>query len=133
MIEILVNYYADGNKARFSALLGIKPQTLSMWLTRNSFDAELLFTKCEDLSGDWLLSGGQGDMLRSVNIISADHSSIAAGGNVNGGTTIQGDQNNYSDSCCERDNHFDERIVLLEKLLEEKERTIQILMEKIKL
>ena len=103
MIEILVNHYADGNKARFPTMLGIKPQTLSMWLSRNSFDAELLFSRCEDLSGDWLLSGGKGEMLRSVNIISADHGGIAAGGSVSGSTTLGAGStvNNYNESCTE--------------------------------
>lgn len=63
-LECLVNYYADGNKAQFASMLGIKPQTLSMWFTRNSFDVELVYTKCEDISSDWLLTG-EGEMLKS--------------------------------------------------------------------
>lgn len=66
MLEMLVNYYSDGNKARFAAKLGIKPQAFSMWLSRNSFDAELIYTKCENVSADWLLSSGEGEMIRDT-------------------------------------------------------------------
>lgn len=65
MLEMLVNYYSDGNKAKFAAKLGIKPQAFSMWFARNSFDAELLFTKCEHISAEWLLNHGEGEMLKS--------------------------------------------------------------------
>lgn len=68
MLEIIINHYEDGNKAQFAKRLGISPQALSMWFTRNSFDAELLYTKCEGLSGDWLLSG-EGEMLKSSQIV----------------------------------------------------------------
>lgn len=68
MLEIIINHYEDGNKAQFAKRLGISPQALSMWFTRNSFDAELLYTKCEGLSGDWLLSG-DGEMFKSSQIV----------------------------------------------------------------
>ena len=50
MVEMLVSHYCNGNKAQFAAKIGIKPQTLSMWFSRNSFDAEALFASCEDVS-----------------------------------------------------------------------------------
>lgn len=64
MIESLVMYYTQGNKSKFAARLGVTPQTINTWINRNTFDAELIFAKCEYVSGDWLLSG-QGQMLRS--------------------------------------------------------------------
>lgn len=74
-LESLINYYTDGNQKKFAELLGISPQTVSAWLTRNTFDAELLYAKCERVSGDWLLSG-EGDMikrdLQSVDMQSVD-------------------------------------------------------------
>lgn len=66
MLEMLVNHYCDGNKAKFAAMLGIKPQAFSMWFARNSFDAELLYTKCEHISADWLLSNGAGEMIKQT-------------------------------------------------------------------
>ena len=62
MLEGLISHYSAGNKARFAAMLGVKPQTINAWLTRNTFDAELIYAKCEGVSGDWLLSG-RGEML----------------------------------------------------------------------
>ena len=65
MISEIVSHYANGNKAKFAALLGVKPQTISAWETRGTFDAELIYAKCCDISADWLLSG-DGPMIRSV-------------------------------------------------------------------
>ena len=62
ILENLINYYANGNKKRFSEMLGIKPQTLSGWLNRGSMDYVLLFTKLEGLSASFLLTG-EGDIL----------------------------------------------------------------------
>ena len=76
MIEVLVSYYCGGNKAKFAAKLGIKPQALSMWISRNSFDAELIYKNCEDVSAEWLLSG-MGEMLRTeTNKAVADHGGL---------------------------------------------------------
>lgn len=63
MLEAIISHYTDGNKAKFATLLGLSPQTISAWLARNTFDSELIYTKCRDLSAKWLLSGGNGDML----------------------------------------------------------------------
>jgi len=62
MLENLINYYTEGNKARFASMLGVKAQNISAWIARNTFDAELIYSKCNGVSADWLLSG-QGEML----------------------------------------------------------------------
>lgn len=64
MVEQMVNYYCDGNKAKFAIILGVKPQTINGWITRDTFDAELLYQKLDNLSAEWLLSGGKGEMLK---------------------------------------------------------------------
>ena len=112
MLECLINYYSDGNKAKFSAKIGVKPQTVSAWIARNTFDAEVLYTKCSDVSADWLLSNGMGDMLRSVNNTATANgdSSIA----INSSVTI------------ERNEVLQERLKLMEELLAEKERLIKV-------
>ena len=61
-INELVKYYSQGNKAKFARLLGVSPQTISTWLSRKSFDIELVYSKCEYLSAEWLLTGN-GDMI----------------------------------------------------------------------
>jgi hypothetical protein len=44
--------------------LGIKTTTLAMWHSRNTYDVELLFNKCEFLNPEWLLTG-KGSMVKS--------------------------------------------------------------------
>ncbi|AYW36553.1 helix-turn-helix domain-containing protein [Capnocytophaga canimorsus] len=49
----------------FSRFLGINKSTLSMWRERNSFDIELLFSKCEQIDANFLLTG-KGNVFRKV-------------------------------------------------------------------
>lgn len=121
MIEVLVSYYCGGNKAKFAAKLGIKPQALSMWISRNSFDAELIYKNCEDVSAEWLLSG-EGDMLNKT-----EQSAVASG---NGSVAVTGNNNVAGNVTMGDTAILTERIAMLEKLLDEKERLIKVLMEK---
>jgi hypothetical protein len=57
-------YYKFKSDADFARFLGIKPQTLSSWHTRNAFDYELVYAKCVDIDANWLLTG-RGSMLRN--------------------------------------------------------------------
>ena len=63
MILAMIEHYSNGNKAQFASRLGITPQGLSTWIKRESFDIELVFSKCEDISAQWLLTG-EGEMLK---------------------------------------------------------------------
>ena len=63
IVLALIEHYDNGNKAQFSKRLGVTAQSISAWITRSSFDAELIFTKCEGVSGDFLLSG-EGPILK---------------------------------------------------------------------
>ena len=65
MILDLIDYYSNGNKTLFSKKLGVTPQTISSWLSRNTFDKELIFAKCENVSAEWLLTGN-GPMLKEA-------------------------------------------------------------------
>jgi phage repressor protein C with HTH and peptisase S24 domain len=49
-----LNIYTDSSLAEY---LGIKPNTISTWRARNTIDFELLFSKCEDININWLLTG----------------------------------------------------------------------------
>lgn len=64
MVNALIGHFTDGNKAQFAKMLGVSPQTISAWLARNTFDSELIYTKCRYLSADWLLTG-EGPMLKT--------------------------------------------------------------------
>lgn len=62
-LDLLISHYSNGNKSQFAKMLGIRPQTINSWMLRNTYDAELIYAKCEGISGDWLLSG-EGEMLK---------------------------------------------------------------------
>ena len=57
MVSSLVEYYTNGNKSQFAKMLGITPQTINTWISRNTFNAELIYAKCEGVSANWLLTG----------------------------------------------------------------------------
>jgi DNA-binding transcriptional MerR regulator len=64
ILGALIAHYTNGNKSQFAKILGIKPQTINTWDTRGTFDLELIYSKCEGVSAEWLLTG-EGDMLKS--------------------------------------------------------------------
>lgn len=64
-LQKLILYYCSGNKTKFAEKLGIKPQTLAAWETRNTLNYDQIFAKCENLSAKWLLSG-EGEMFESA-------------------------------------------------------------------
>ena len=144
MLECLINYYADGNKAKFSAQIGVKPQTVSAWISRNTFDAEALYANCKGISADWLLSYGEGDMIKSNNAATVNgDGSVAVSGNNNtsvvngalatgdGSVAVNGNNNNHVVGNSPATNELlEEKIRHLEDLVAEKERLIQVLMER---
>ena len=62
-IECIINALCDGNKSRFAKLLDVKPQTVSTWLTRDTFDIERVYSCCGALNPHWLLTG-EGEMMK---------------------------------------------------------------------
>ena len=57
MLQAMIRHYADGHKSKFARKLGISPQCLATWLSRNTFDIELIFAKCDHLNPAWLFTG----------------------------------------------------------------------------
>jgi bacteriophage CI repressor helix-turn-helix domain len=64
MLEAIITHFADGNKSQLARVLNISPQAISTWLSRGTFDQELIYAKCENINPDWLLTG-RGSMLKS--------------------------------------------------------------------
>ena len=62
IVNALVEHYCNGNKSQFAKKLGVKPQTINTWIARDSFDIDLIYSKCEYISARWLLTG-EGEML----------------------------------------------------------------------
>ncbi len=65
MLQALVDRYTRGNKAQFATMLGLPAQTVSAWFARGTFNTELIYAKCDDISADWLLTG-TGDMIKTI-------------------------------------------------------------------
>lgn len=63
MLQALIDHYDNGNKSQFAKRLGVSAQGISTWLSRGTFDIELIYSKCENLNSEWLLTG-KGEMLR---------------------------------------------------------------------
>ncbi len=58
-IKLANNFNSDTELASF---LGITKPTLSNWHRRNSIDFDIVFSKCEHINLDWLITG-KGEML----------------------------------------------------------------------
>lgn len=71
MILAMIEHYCEGNKKRFANLLGISPQGLSTWISRQYIDIEKVYSKCDGLSAHWLITGEgpmfDKDVVSSVN------------------------------------------------------------------
>ena len=65
-LEKIQKYYEFGRDTDFAKFLGIKPSVLSNWKSRNTFNIDLLYTKCEKINPEWLISG-KGQMLKTKN------------------------------------------------------------------
>lgn len=63
MLDAIKKHLNIQKNADFARFLGISSQAVSNWYTRNTFDAELLYTRCEFINADWLLTG-KGTMLK---------------------------------------------------------------------
>ena len=61
----LIEHYADGNKSEFARMIGISPQAISTWISRNTFDLDVIYSKCVNISPEWLLTG-KGPMLKTA-------------------------------------------------------------------
>ena len=98
----------------FAEFLGIKQTTLSAWRSRNAFDERILYEKCKDLNYGWLMTG-IGPMLNFSVIKEMEDKEVKYG--KNGGTAKEID-------------YLKDKIMLMEMLLKEKDRTIQLLESK---
>lgn len=64
ILNKIQEHYNFKKDAQFAEYLGIPAQNLSKWKLRNTFDAELIYTKCTQINPEWLLTG-HGYMLKS--------------------------------------------------------------------
>ena len=64
ILQAIQDYYHFKKDSHFASFLGITPQVLSNWKSRETFDVNLIYTKCVDFSLEWLVTG-QGSMLKN--------------------------------------------------------------------
>ena len=69
----LIELFTGGNKSEFARMIGVTPQAISTWISRNTFDIDIVYSKCINVSPEWLLTG-EGDMLKST----AEHEPTSA-------------------------------------------------------
>jgi len=65
ILERLKSALSINTDTKLAERLGIKKATLSNWKNRNSIDLPLVFSFCEQINLDWLITGN-GDMLRET-------------------------------------------------------------------
>lgn len=63
MLDAIKTHLNMSKNTDFARFLGISSQAVSNWYARNTFDAELLYTKCDFINPAWLLTGA-GSMLK---------------------------------------------------------------------
>lgn len=122
-MEMLVNEHFDGNKAAFAKAIGLSPTGLSNYLgskrrSKPSVDMVTKIVTNFNVDAYWLLTGKKSQLTQLS--IEGHHNQVngeGAQGNINSGTTV--------DVAV-----LKEQIKSMQQLLEEKERTIKILMEK---
>lgn len=104
-LEALISYYSKGNKTAFASKLGIKPQSIHSWLIRDTFDIDLIYSKCDGISAYWLITG-KGKMLAQNDSTNPTKNDMT--------------QENFFDALKRRDRQFDE-------LLEQNSRLISVI------
>ncbi|SZD72780.1 Bacteriophage CI repressor helix-turn-helix domain [Candidatus Ornithobacterium hominis] len=63
ILNEIKSYLKIDTDTEFAKYLDVKPQVLSNWRKRNTFDIDLIYTKCENIDANWLLTG-KGSMLK---------------------------------------------------------------------
>lgn len=79
MLKQIAEYYGISKNSDFAKFFGLSIQTSFQRMKNGFVDFEQIYAKCPDISPDWLLSGGEGPMLR------ADRGEIIGSQNTNVG------------------------------------------------
>ena len=65
MLKQIAEYYGISKNSDFAKFFDLSIQTSFQRLKNGTLDYEQIYAKCPDISPDWLLSGGEGPMLRT--------------------------------------------------------------------
>lgn len=125
----LIDYYANGNKSQFARKVGITSQVIANWLNRDMFDTEAIFSNCENVSAEWLLTG-EGEMLKTP--VSLNNSGVIVGGGIRNSPIDIDNRHYYSDSpdvLRAQIEMLDDRIKEKDAQIKEKDAQIKSLLE----
>lgn len=80
-IALLLEYFADGKKARFSKMLGGSSELVGGWLKNDTLDVERVISHFPQVNEHWLRTG-EGEMIKpdakaGIQTAIADHNSTA--------------------------------------------------------
>ncbi len=124
-LKTTLGYSQDNDLANH---LGVNQNVISNWKKRGSIDLDLIFSKCQDVSPTYIVTGeGPERMSQIVNYTVgpiADRSQLLAVGEK--GLLTKGGTAEYS-----RDTVLEEQVRILHHLVDEKEKVIRLLEEKI--
>lgn len=67
ILNELREYYNLKRNVDFARFFEITEQNANAWYKRTSLDFESIWRRCPEINPDWLLSGGEGEMLRPAN------------------------------------------------------------------
>lgn len=57
ILDRIVTWYGLRNKTELARFLGVTPQTISNWYSRDSIDYDLIFSRCVGVDLNWLVLG----------------------------------------------------------------------------
>lgn len=57
VLNRIKEHFGLKSNAKLAAFLGIAPTTLSSWYSRDTFDLDIIYSKCVGINLDWLLTG----------------------------------------------------------------------------
>lgn len=57
ILSKIKDYYGFKKDIELANFLGISPQALYNWKKRNSYDLQLIYSKCPEINPEWLLAG----------------------------------------------------------------------------
>ncbi|MEA5113059.1 MAG: helix-turn-helix domain-containing protein [Geobacteraceae bacterium] len=77
IMDSLRGHYGLKTYGKLAELLGVKQNTISTWISRGSFDVDLIYRKCDGINFHWLETG-EGEMFTArAAEESAQYSSLA--------------------------------------------------------
>lgn len=78
ILDRIVTWYGLKNKTELARFLGVTPQTISNWYSRDSIDYDLIFGRCAGIDLNWLILG------KTSYIVNSKTSNLAVASDVVG-------------------------------------------------